>query len=391
MIPITKPLIGDEELAAVARTLESGWVAQGPAVAEFEAKVANFTGAAHAVATSSGTTALHAALAALGLGPGDEVVVPAFTWVSTANVVHHLGAKAVFCDIDLATYNMNAAAFEGCITPRTVGVIPVHLFGLSADLEQILQTAARHGLWVLEDCACSLGGLYHGTHTGRLGDAGCFSFHPRKSVTTGEGGMVVTNSAALAERTRSLCDHGSATDPEADGSGNAFLLSDYDELGFNFRLTDIQGALGSAQMDRLEDVLAARRRVAASYDDALRELDWLATPMVPDGLVHAYQAYVCLFRPAAPSLDNVRRLNEQRNALMTELDRRGVATRQGTHAPVLTRLYRERYGVRPADFPNAVLADRLSVALPLYPQLTSADQETVVSALRTSIAVASSQ
>ena len=149
MIPITKPLFGDEELAAVARTLESGWVAQGPAVAEFEAKVANFTGAAHAVATSSGTTALHAALAALGAGPGDEVVVPAFTWVSTANVVHHLGAKAVFCDIDLATYNLDAAAFEGCITPRTVGVIPVHLFGLSADLEQILQTAARHGLWVL--------------------------------------------------------------------------------------------------------------------------------------------------------------------------------------------------------------------------------------------------
>jgi len=389
VIPITRPLFGEEEIAAIARTLESGWVAQGPAVAEFEGKVAAYTGATHAVATSSGTTALHAAVAALGAGPGDEVVVPAFTWVSTANVIQHLGATAVFCDIDLTTFNMDPAALEDCITARTVGIVPVHLFGLSADLEPILQTASRHGLWVLEDCACSLGGFYRGTHTGRLGDAGCFSFHPRKSVTTGEGGMVVTDVAGLAERTRSLCDHGTATDSEADGSGTAFLLSDYDGLGFNFRLTDLQGALGSVQMDRLAGVLEARRQVALAYDEALDDLDWLTTPTVPDGVVHAYQAYVCLFRPAEPSLDSVHSLNEQRNALMTELDRRGVATRQGTHAPVLTRLYRERYGIRPEEFPNAVLADRLSIALPLYPQLTAADQDTVVSALRTSIGVAS--
>jgi perosamine synthetase len=235
---------------------------------------------------------------------------------------------------------------------------------------------------VLEDCACSLGGSYRGTHTGRFGELGCLSFHPRKSVTTGEGGMVITDREDLAARVRSLCDHGSSREPEGDGSGHAFLLSDYDELGFNFRLTDIQGALGSAQMDRVDAVLAGRRERARAYDEALAGLDWLATPVVPEARIHGYQAYVCLFRPSHPTLANVRELNERRNALMAELDRRGVATRQGTHAPVLTRLYRERYGVRSDDFPNSVFADRLSIALPLYPQLTDEEQETVVRELR---------
>ncbi|MFN2471690.1 MAG: DegT/DnrJ/EryC1/StrS family aminotransferase [Gaiellaceae bacterium] len=378
-IPITRPLIGKEELLAVRRALESGWVVQGPCVREFEEKLAGYTGASHAVATSSGTTALHAALAALGVGEGDEVIVPAFTWVSTANVVEHLGAKAVFCDIDLATYNVDVAALEAVVTARTVGVVPVHLFGLSANIEPIVALARRHGLWIVEDCACSLGGWYHGTHTGRFGEFGCFSFHPRKSITTGEGGMVVTDREDLADVARSLRNHGSAT---ADSPGSAPLLSDYVRLGFNFRLTDIQGALGSAQMDRLHKVLERRRHRAALYDAALAGEGWLQTPVVPDGLVHGYQAYVCLFRPEEPSLANVRALNERRNALMAELDRRGIATRQGTHSPVLTRVYRERYRLRPEDFPNAVLADRLSLAVPLYPQLTDKEQEIVVAELR---------
>jgi dTDP-4-amino-4,6-dideoxygalactose transaminase len=377
-IPIAKPLIGQEELEAVRRPLESGWVVQGPEVQAFEGKVAAYTGAAHAVATSSGTTALHVALAALGLEPGDEVIVPAFTWVSTANVVHHLDGTAVFCDIDLATFNLDPAQLESLVTERTVGVVPVHLFGLPAPMDEVLAFARRHGLWVLEDCACSLGAWIGDTHTGLLGDLGALSFHPRKSVTTGEGGMVFTDNAELAARSRSLCDHGAAADEEANGSGQAFLLSDFDGLGFNFRLTDIQGAVGSAQMDRLDEVLAGRRAVAGRYSEALAGLDWLAIPSVPDGVTHGWQAYVTLYRPEEPSLANVRELNERRNALMTKLDERGIATRQGTHAPVLTRLYRERYGVRPDDFPNAVLADRLSMALPLYPQLTEEEQATVV-------------
>jgi perosamine synthetase len=380
-IPIAKPLIGPEELEAVRRPLESGWVVQGPEVQAFEEKVCAYTGAAHAVAASSGTTALHVALAALGLQPGDEVIVPAFTWVSTANVVHHLGGRAVFCDIDLATFNLDVAQLESLVTPKTTGIVPVHLFGLPAAMDEVLAVAKRHGLWVLEDCACSLGGWIGDTHTGLLGDLGCLSFHPRKSVTTGEGGMVFTDDADLAARARSFCDHGAAIAAEANGSGQAFLLSDYDELGFNFRLTDIQGAVGSAQMDRLPEVLAGRRARAEAYTEQLAGLDWLATPTTPPGVTHGWQAYVCLYRPEEPTLQNVRELNARRNALMTRLDEQGIATRQGTHAPVLTALYRERYGVRPDDFPNAVLADRLSMALPLYPQLTDEDQARVVSAL----------
>jgi dTDP-4-amino-4,6-dideoxygalactose transaminase len=294
--------------------------------------------------------------------------------VSTANVVHHLGGTAVFCDIDLATFNLDPAALDALVTPRTVGVVPVHLFGLPAPMDEVLAFAQRHRLWVMEDCACSLGGWIGDTHTGLFGAVGCLSFHPRKSVTTGEGGMVFTNDAALAARTRSLCDHGAAAEP-AEG---AYLLTDFDGLGFNFRLTDIQGAVGSAQMDRLGEVLAGRRERAEAYSEALAGLEWLATPTAPAGVTHGWQAYVCLYRPEEPSLANVRELNAQRNALMAALDERGIATRQGTHAPVLTRLYRERYGVRPEDFPNAVLADRLSLALPLFPQLTDEDQATVV-------------
>lgn len=381
-IPITKPFFGKEELRAVQLPLESGWVVQGPYVESFETKVAAYTGSAHAVATSSCTTALQIAVAALGVKPGDEVIVPAFTWVSTANVVEAVGGKPVFCDVDLATFNVAAVAIESLLTDRTVGVLPVHLFGLPAAMDEILSLARKHGLWVIEDCACSLGGWYQGRHTGTFGELGCFSFHPRKSITTGEGGMITTAREDLAALARSLRDHGaSRSDLQRHGEEGGFLLSEYDHLGFNYRMTDIQGALGSAQMDRVEGLLEARRRLAARYDELLGGLGWLATPAVPDNCVHGYQSYVCLFRPEEPTLDNVHRLHEQRNALMADLERRGIATRQGTHSPILAGYYSRRYALSAADFPNSVLADRLSLTLPLYPQMTDAEQDVVVEAL----------
>jgi dTDP-4-amino-4,6-dideoxygalactose transaminase len=381
-IPITKPFFGEEELRAVQLPLESGWVVQGPHVEAFETKFARYTGATHAVATSSCTTALQIAVAALGLEPGDEVIVPALTWVSTANVVEAVGAKPVFCDVDLATFNIGVPAIEPLITERTVGLLPVHLFGLPAAIEAVVASARAHGLWVIEDCACSLGGWYRGRHTGTFGEMGCFSFHPRKSITTGEGGMILTEREDLATLARSLRDHGaSRSDLQRHSEEGGFLLSEYEHLGFNYRMTDIQGALGSAQMDRAEALLAARQARAARYDELLAGLDWLATPIVPDECVHGYQAYVCLFRPEEPTLDNVQRLHEHRNALMAELEQQGIATRQGTHSPVLTGLYAQRYRLDPADFPNSVIADRLSLALPLYPQMTDAEQDAVVAAL----------
>lgn len=388
-IPITRPFFGDEELSAVQLPLETGWVTQGPYVREFEKKVAEFTGAKHAVATSSCTTALHVVVTALGLKPGDEVIVPAFTWISTANVVEYAGARPIFCDVDLGTFNIDPEQVDALLTERTVGIVPVHLFGLSAPMGPITDLATQHGLWVVEDCACSLGGWYERRHTGTLGEAGCFSFHPRKSVTTGEGGVIVTHRDELAELARSLRDHGGAqSDYERQTASGGFLLSQYRHLGFNFRMTDIQGALGSAQMDRAKDLIELRRARAARYDELLADLDWLATPVVPAGCVHAYQAYVCLFRPVEPTLANAQRLTEHRNGLMAELEGRGVATRQGTHSPILSELYADRYDLRPENFPRSVIADLASLALPLYPQMTDAEQDYVVQALREAVTAA---
>jgi perosamine synthetase len=382
-IPIAKPLFGDEELRAVQLPLESGWVVQGPHVEEFEHLVSGYTDSPHAVATSSCTTALHIALAALGVKPGDEVIVPAFTWVATPNAAEYLGARPVFCDVDLATFNVLATAVEAAVTERTVGIVPVHLFGLPADLDPIMEVARRHSLWVVEDAACSLGGWYRGRHTGTFGNAGCFSFHPRKSITTGEGGMLTTHDNDLAALARSLRDHGATrSDHDRNGPEDAFLLAEYPHLGFNFRLTDLQGALGVAQMQRLPDILDARRSAAARYDALLADVDWLRTPLVPTDCVHGYQAYVGLFAPEDPTPSNVEALHDRRNALMAALEREGIATRQGTHAAALQAYYVEKYSIEAEEFPNAWAADRLTLALPLFPQLSVDEQETVDDALR---------
>ena len=387
-IPITKPVFGPEERAAVVRPLDSGWVVQGPFVQEFEAKFCAFTGAAHGVATSSCTTALHIAVAELGLKPGDEVIVPAFTWVSTPNVIEYMGARPVFCDVDLSTFNLDASAAAALVTERTVGILPVHLFGLCADMDPILALARARGLWVVEDAACGFNAWYKGRHAGVLGDIGCFSFHPRKSITTGEGGMITTASDALAGRARSMRDHGASRSDLARHAGSAaFLLSEYDMLGYNFRLTDLQAAVGTAQMDRAHWIGEQRARLARQYDEALaRFSSWLETPRTPPGYGHGYQAYVCLFRPDAPTLANLDRLHDLRNRLMTRLEERGIATRQGTHAPVLQGFYRRKYGFTPESFPNSTIADRLSLALPLFPTLTDDEQGYVVQELGAAIA-----
>jgi dTDP-4-amino-4,6-dideoxygalactose transaminase len=384
-IPITKPFFGTEELQALQRPLESGWIVQGPFVKQFEEKLAAFTGNRFATATSSCTTALHIAVAALGLKPGDEVIVPAFTWVATANVVEYMGATPIFCDIDLRTFNIDVEQIEALITPQTVGIIPVHLFGLCADMRPLLAVARKHHLWIIEDAACAFGAWYHGKHAGTFGEMGCFSFHPRKSITTGEGGMVTTQQEDFDRLARSLRDHGASVSDLARHTSKAgFLLAEYNRLGYNYRMTDLQGALGCAQMDRAAWILEERSRRARLYDEMLAEITWLATPAVPDDCRHGYQAYVCLFCAEEPTLANADRLHKQRNALMVSLEAKGITTRQGTHAPVILGYYTEKYHLRPEQFPHAYLADRLSLALPLYVQMTDAEQELVVQALQES-------
>ena len=207
-VPIARTGLTESEIHSVLEPLTSGWLVQGPKVREFEEAWSTFTGAKHSIAVTSCTTALHLSLAGLGFGPGDEAIVPAFTWISTANVVEHLGGRVIFADIDLSTFNINPDVIEGLITPRTKAILPVHLFGLSADMQSIADIAQRHGLWVIEDAACGFGASFGGKHVGTFGNTGCFSFHPRKAITTGEGGMITTNDTALAERLRRLRDHG---------------------------------------------------------------------------------------------------------------------------------------------------------------------------------------
>jgi perosamine synthetase len=377
-IPISRPYIGEEELAAVQEPLREGWVVQGPRVAEFEAKVAAFSGAEHAVATSSCTTALHVGVVALGAGPGDEVIVPALTWVSTPNAVEYPGATPVFCDIELGSFNLDPSALAAAVSERTVGVIPVHLFGRAADMAAVGEVARRHGLWVLEDAACALGTRLGSRHAGTIGDAGCFSFHPRKSITTGEGGMVVTDDTELAGLARSLRDNGaSRSNHDRHTQEGSFRLADYDRLGFNYRMTDLQGALGSVQMDRLDWILSVRRRQAAYYEHALGALPWLRTPQAGEREVHGWQSYVCLYAPQEPTLANLAELREGRDRLMAALERAGISTRPGTHAPVCTGFYRERYGFEPDRFPRAQFAESLSIALPLFAGMADQDLERV--------------
>jgi perosamine synthetase len=377
-VPITKPVIGEAEARAIQAPLETGWVVQGPHVSEFERRFTDYVGIDHSVATTSCTAALHVAVATLGLLPGDEVIVPAFTWVSTANVVEYMGATPRFCDVDLETFNIDPSRVEDLIGERTVGIIPVHLFGLCAEMGPIGRTARDHGLWIVEDAACAFGAWQDGRHAGTFGEAGAFSFHPRKSITTGEGGMLTTDDPKRAELARTLRDHGAdQSDLSRHGSPRGFLLSDFNHLGYNYRMTDLHGALGCAQMDRADEILDERRRLAARYDEALAEIDWLATPRVPEGNVHGYQSYVCLFGEG-PSYAASEELHERRNDVMLDLEQRGIATRQGTHAVVTTGYYSRKYGLRPEDYPAAVIAERLSIALPLYPGLAESDQDLVV-------------
>lgn len=378
-VPIARTSLTEEEIQSVLTPLRSGWLVQGPKVREFEEKWSAFTGAKHSIAVTSCTTALHLSLAALDIQPGDEVIVPAFTWISTANVVEHLGAKVVFCDIDLDTFNLDLAGLEGLITPKTKAILPVHLFGLAVDMNAVNKLAKKYGLRVVEDAACGFGSRFQGKHVGTLGDAGSFSFHPRKAITTGEGGMITTNNDALAEKLRQLRDHGAAmSDLQRHLGARPYLLADHPEAGYNQRMTDLQAALGSTQMDRATEIVIERQRLAGVYDNAFANLTWLRKPIHLDGFEHGYQSYPCLFQPEPITPESVKRVNVARNAWMDRLQQAGVSTRPATHAVHMLTFYREKYDLRPEDFPNAYAANDCSISLPLFHGMTEEEQAYVI-------------
>ena len=296
----------------------------------------------------------------------------------------------VFADINLGSFNIDHTGIEALITPQTKAILPVHLFGLSAEMDAINAIARRHGLWVVEDAACGFGATFQGRHVGTMGNTGCFSFHPRKAITTGEGGMITTNDANLAERLRRLRDHGAAmSDLQRHLGSKPYLLADHPEAGYNQRMTDLQAALGNSQMQRADGIVAERRRLAATYDAAFADLDWLQTPAALDGFNHGYQSYPCLFEPKqvrqALKTGNQQQLNavhQLRNAWMESLQQKGVSTRPATHAVHTLSYYRDKYQLSPEQFPAAQAANDCSISLPLFHGMLAEEQQHVIDVVR---------
>lgn len=374
MIPIIKPLMDEREAAAARRVILSGWVTQGPEVAAFEREFADFVGAAHAVAVSSCTTALHLALLAAGVRPGDEVVTVSHSYIATANAVRYCGATPVFVDVEPDTFNIDPARIEGAVTPRTRALLCVHQMGMPCDLAAIVPIARRHALRVVEDAACASGSEVR--WDGRWekigkphGDIACFSFHPRKVMSTGDGGMITTNDADWDAQCRLLRQHGMSVPDTVRHGASQVIFESYPVVGFNYRLTDIQAAVGREQLKRLPDVVEMRRALAERYRTLLSGIRGLRLPREPEWARSNWQSY-CVRLPEGC---------DQRAVMQHMLDRE-IATRRGVMCTHREPSYEG--SAAPGALPHSEQAQEHCIILPLYPQMTRDDQQQVADALQ---------
>ena len=385
-IPISKSIFSGEDLEKVLEPLNDGWVVQGPRVAEFESLWSKFTESKYSVATTSCTSALFLALECLDLNPDDEVIVPALSWVSTANIVENVGSKVTFCDIDLQTLNLDINELNSKITSKTKAIIPVHLFGYPCDIKQIQQVIGNKKIKIIEDAACGFGSYVNDVHVGTQGVFGCFSFHPRKAISTGEGGMITFNDKKFFNKIRSLRDHGMDYSDDSHDKNKPSYMKDHKYPGYNFRMTDIQASLGISQMNRADKILKERQKIASKYNEAFSFSDNIGNPIVKErNFIHGYQSYACIYKPKdvkeallSNDFDSLIKISKNRNKFMDGLANAGIGTRPPTHAIHTLSYYRNKYELSPHDYPSAWAANLCGFSIPIFPGLTEKDQDFVI-------------
>lgn len=366
-IPLTKPYFDKAEEKAILEVVRSGWVTQGPKVLELEELVAKYTGAKYGVATTSATTSLFLSLYMLGIGPGDEVIVPSLTFIATPNVVVHVGAKPVFVDIDPKTYNLDLDLVEKAITKKTKAIIPVDQVGLSCDWDHLKKIAKKYKLYLVEDAACATGSKYKGKRIGSVCDPTVLSFHPRKLATTGEGGMILTNNKDFAKRAKELRHHGMEVSDTKRHQSKKIINESYSEVGYNLRMSDLEAVIGIEQFKKLPKILKKRQKLAKRYTKYLGSSELLETPFIPEYCTPNWQTYIL-------------RLKENkkisRDILMQKLLDAGISTRRGQMACHLETPYRKMYPK--LSLPETEIATKQTIALPLYHQMTIKEQDYVI-------------
>lgn len=365
MIPLSRPHFDNEEIEEVKRVLESGWVSQGPKVKEMEDFSCAYLGVKYAICVANCTAALHLALLSIGVGKGDEVIVSDFTFPATGHSVLYCDGNPIFADVNSKTYNMNTDVLESLITSRTKAIIPVHAFGQSAKMDTLMEIASEHGLKVIEDAACAFGTKYKGRYSGTIGDIGCFSFHARKGITTGEGGMVVTNDRALADHIRYIAVFGMKAAWERENAPE-FSVPEFYDVGYNYKMSDITAAVGVAQLRKLDRIIKRKRELAHMWNEEIEKIENIEAPFEdPEGL-HIYQSYVAKVAPII-----------NRNRLITELKKREVQSQIGTYASHIQPVYRY-----PGSCPISLSLQNQAISLPLFYEMTEHQMHEACDALR---------
>lgn len=371
MIPIAKPYLTKDEAQSAYDTILTGWVTQGPRVEEFEKKFCEYTGADYAVAVSNCTTALHLAMIVAGISKDDEVICPSMSYVATANCIKYVGAKPVFAEIERDTYNISAEHAETLITEKTKAILLVHQIGMPGNIDAFKSLCNKHNIKLIEDAACAIGSSYKGKKIGSHSELVCFSFHPRKVITTGEGGMIATSNPEYYKRMKLLRQHAMSVNDRVRHQSDKVLFEDHLELGYNYRMTDFQAAIGLQQLKKLDWIISKRREIALRYNNELKEIDCIILPEEKEGYFSNYQSFSIYIKETC---------SISRNELMQKLLNAGIASRRGIMTSHRESAYKSDYNE--IHLPVSEDASDRSIMIPIYIPMESSDIDHVISNLK---------